>query len=135
MNLVMERNLQHFMQLSALPETAVTCEMQWQQEAYLLHLAVKNDRLTLTSGRNDITQTNAVLVLQRRWRIERFLGVPQRIFRLSRPLTATPYSTPISRQACLIISCTAPQNSDAEFWFQLYIQQRVLLQSLGSGGV
>ncbi|MGL4601828.1 MAG: type III secretion system protein [Plesiomonas sp.] len=135
MNLVMERNLQHFVHLVGLAEEPISSEMQWKQKTYLLHLAVKCERLTLTTGRYDIANMNNLMILQGRWRLENFQGIPQRVFMLSHPFGVVSTSTTTPKREYLMISCTAPYNSSAECWYQLYMQQRLLLRNIGSSEV
>ncbi|CNC53973.1 type III secretion system protein SsaM [Yersinia frederiksenii] len=116
MDLVVTRNLQWFIRMAELPCTQLAARMQWQMGAQLVFLEWHNARLLLTCGvQHRHYHQDDVVQLQKCWQLERFNGVPQRIYLL---------------KMGMMVSCSPPASSDAEFWFQLYQQQRALLRRL-----
>ncbi|CNE94155.1 hypothetical protein [Yersinia frederiksenii] len=116
MDLVVTRNLQLFIRMAELPCTHIAARMQWQIGAQLVFLEWRNARLLLTCGiQQRHYHHDDLLLLQQCWQLERFNGVPQRIYLL---------------KLGMMVSCSPPALSGAEFWFQLYQQQRALLRRL-----
>ncbi|MGE4802541.1 type III secretion system protein [Yersinia hibernica] len=116
MDLVVTRNLQLFTQMAELPCSVLTSRMEWQIEQRLVFLEWRNARLLLTCGvQHRHYHHDDLLLLQECWQLERFNGVPQRIYLL---------------KMGLMVSCSPPALSGAECWYQLYQQQRALLRRL-----
>lgn len=116
MDLVVTRNLQLFTQMAELPCSTLSSRMEWQIDQRLVFLEWRNARLLLTSGvQYRRYHFEDLLLLQRSWQLERFNGVPQRIYLL---------------KIGMMVSCSPPASSGAECWFQLYQQQRALLRRL-----
>ncbi|CNI63522.1 MULTISPECIES: type III secretion system protein [Yersinia] len=116
MDLVVTRNLQLFIRMADLPCTQLSARMQWQIGQQLVFLEWRNARLLLTSGvQHRHYDMDDLLQLQQCWQIERFNGVPQRIYLL---------------KMGMMVSCSPPAASGAEFWYLLYQQQRALLRRL-----
>ncbi|CFB69774.1 TPA: type III secretion system protein [Yersinia enterocolitica] len=116
MDLVVTRNLQLFTQMAELPCSKLSSRMEWQIEQRLVFLEWRNERLLLTSGvQHRRYHFEDLLLLQRSWQLERFNGVPQRIYLL---------------KMGMMVSCSPPVSSGAECWFQLYQQQCALLRRL-----
>ncbi|CNF61197.1 TPA: type III secretion system protein [Yersinia enterocolitica] len=116
MDLVVTRNLQLFTQMAELPCSKLSSRMEWQIEQRLVFLEWRNGRLLLTSGvQHRCYHLEDLLLLQRSWQLERFNGVPQRIYLL---------------KMGMMVSCSPPVSSGAECWFQLYQQQCALLRRL-----
>ncbi len=116
MDLVMTRNLQLFVKLAELPCKAVASCMEWRIGQRAVFIEIKQQRLLLTTGRlKAMPSLDELRTLQQRWRLERFQGIPQRIYRLG---------------TGIMVSCCPHAAAGAEFWYQLYKQQCVLLRSL-----
>ena len=106
MDLVVTRNLQLFIRMAELPCSVITSRMQWQIEKRIIFLEWRASRLLLTCGLQQRHYSHDDLLrLQQCWRLERFNGVPQRIYLL---------------KMGIMVSCSPPALSDAEFWYQLY---------------
>ncbi|ATM88301.1 MULTISPECIES: type III secretion system protein [Yersinia] len=116
MDLVVTRNLQLFTRMAELPCSVVTSRMQWQLGPRVVFLEWRTSNLLLTCGLQYRSYNNDdLLQLLQCWRLERFNGVPQRIYLL---------------KTDMMVSCSLPEMSDAEFWYQLYRQQCALLCQL-----
>jgi hypothetical protein len=118
MDLVMTRNLQLFIRMAELPCSTITARMQWQLGQQVVFLEWRASKLLLTCGLQNAYRryhSDDLMRLQQSWRLERFKGVPQRIYLLNMGI---------------MVSCSPPALSDAEFWYQLYQQQRALLRCL-----
>lgn len=90
--------------------------MQWQLGPRVVFLEWRTSNLLLTCGLQYRSYNNDdLLQLLQCWRLERFNGVPQRIYLL---------------KTDMMVSCSLPEMSDAEFWYQLYRQQCALLRQL-----
>lgn len=116
MDLVATRNLQLFIQMAELPCSAITACMEWQIGPRRIFLEWRNGRLLLTTGvQHRHYHHEDLLLLQECWQLERFNGVPQRIYLLNMGM---------------MVSCSPPAASGAECWYQLYQQQCALLRRL-----
>ncbi|CNI25163.1 type III secretion system protein [Yersinia pekkanenii] len=131
MDLVVTRNLQLFIRMAELPCAGITSRMQWQLDQRVVLLEWRASRLLLTCGlqhqsspyqpsqhqpsQHQRYTSDDLLRLQQCWRLEQFNGVPQRIYLL---------------KMGIMVSCSAPELSGAEFWYQLYRQQGALLRRL-----
>lgn len=116
MDLVVTRNLQLFTRMAGLSYSSLAPRMQWVIGQRLVFLEWRNERLQLTCGlQHRHYQHEDLLQLQQCWQLERFNGVPQRIYLL---------------QLGIMVSCSPPAFSGAEFWYQLYQQQCTLLRRL-----
>lgn len=115
-NLVVTRNLQLFVRLAQLPCESIESCMEWRIGQRAVFLEVRQQRVLLTTGRLQEYANNTQLFdLQKRWRLERFQGIPQRIYLLN---------------AGVMVSCCFDFSSRAELWYQIYLQQYALLRSL-----
>ncbi|MDA5498181.1 type III secretion system protein [Yersinia aleksiciae] len=116
MDLVVTRNLQLFTRMAELPCSVITSCMQWQLDQRVVFLEWRASKLLLTCGlQHRRYTTDDLLRLQQCWRLERFNGVPQRIYLLN---------------TGMMVSCSPPPQSGAEFWYLLYRQQCALLRQL-----
>ncbi|EFL91880.1 type III secretion system apparatus protein [Candidatus Regiella insecticola LSR1] len=116
MDLVVVRNLQLFFRLAELPYTEVKPSMEWRIGQRAVFIEVHQQRILLTTGRlNPQANLEELRTLQQRWRLERFYGIPQRIYLLS---------------IGIMVSCCPHTASGAEFWYQIYKQQYALLKTL-----
>lgn len=115
-HLVVTRNLQMFVRLAELPCESIEPCMEWRIGQRAVFLEVRQQRLLLTTGRlQEYVNTTQLLDLQRRWHLERFQGIPQRVYLLN---------------AGIMVSCCFHLSSKAELWYQVYLQQYALLRSL-----
>ncbi|MEW9809480.1 MAG: hypothetical protein AB2989_06550 [Candidatus Symbiodolus clandestinus] len=117
LDLQFSRNIEQFLEILGLSVQPLELPLQFREGAFCLYLEPQQQRLLLTLSYESNAQSTARLLplLLQRWLPERFQGVMQRIFTLN---------------DTLFISCTSPEGSQASLWYQLYREQRQLLEQV-----
>src|SRR5471030_295799 len=116
LSLVIERNIQLFIQLAGMQACRASTDMCWHTAKYETYLNYRSGRMHISQCLPQDPFDNTLLLLAlHRWHPARFAGIPQRFFQLSRGL---------------VMSCSPAEDSAAELWLWIHRRQQAFLESL-----